>query len=425
MKIKDALSQVGKEVEIRGWVYRHRSSGDVCFVVIRDSTGIMQAVVRRNEVDERSWKDAEDSYIESSAELRGIVAEDKRAPGGAELRVRSYSLISKGEVYPITKDQSDEFLLDVRHLWLRSRRMASVLKLRHHLLNYAEEFLRKEGFYKVDPPMLTISGAEGGSDMFELDYFGRKAYLTQSSQLYAEAAIFSLERVYTLAPSFRAEKSRTTRHLTEFWHLEPEAAFVHQKENMEIQERLVEYIAQNLLKHSEEIILAGGNPDELKEVRAPFERLDYSDAVEEVNRKGGKMKEGEDFGSDEEALLTGDRTKPIFVVGFPKEIKAFYMREDPERKGRALCADMLAPRGHGEIIGGSERIWDLNELNQRIKELKLDVSSYSWYIDLRRYGSVPHSGFGMGIERTLKWMAGLNHIRDAIPFPRTITRLYP
>jgi len=426
-RISDILKKEGTKVSIRGWVYRERTSGNLRFLIIRDASGIMQCAVKKDKVDEKSWKDAEKAYIESSIEITGTTKEDTRAPGGMELQVEKVNLVSQGEPFPISKDLSEEFLLDVRHLWLRSQKMANIMKARYYIENYLHEFFDKEGFFELAPPIITKSQCEGGSTLFEMNYFGDKAYLTQSSQLYAEVFIFGLEKVYVLAPSFRAEKSRTIRHLAEYWHLEPEMAWYDQEMNMKLQEDMVEYVVQNMVKKHPDLLEAcGRKPDELKKIKIPFPRMDYEDAVDEVNKLGGKMKKGEDFGADEEAILTKDYDVPLFIHHFPKDIKAFYMREDPERPGTVLNNDLLAPKGHGEIIGGSERIWELDELVKRMKEFKLDPEGdMKWYVDLRRYGSVPHSGFGLGIERLTKWILNLDHIRDAIPFPRTITRCYP
>jgi asparaginyl-tRNA synthetase len=420
--------QEGKEVTVRGWVHRQRTGGNMVFAVIRDPTGVIQVAIKKDKVSDKDWKDANDAYVESSLTVKGVVKKDDRAPGGYELQATGFSLISRGEPFPIAKDLSEEYLLDIRHLWMRSQKMTSIMKARHHIVNYLRDFFNKDGFYEIAPPIITKSGCEGGSTLFEMDYFGDKAYLTQSSQMYAEVFVFSLGKVFVLAPSFRAEKSRTIRHLAEYWHLEPEMAFYDQKMNMELQEQMVEYAVQNMVKHHPDLLKAcGRDPEDLAKVRIPFERMDYSKAVDRVNELGGKMEHGQDFGADEEAILTKTAIKPIFVHNFPKDIKAFYMREDPHKPGTVLNSDLLGPGGHGELIGGSERIWQYDELIARMKEQGLDKNlvDYQWYIDLRRYGSVPHSGFGLGVERFVKWILNLDHIRDAIPFPRTITRCYP
>ncbi len=416
----------GKEVSVRGWVYRIRSSGNMVFAVVRDPTGIIQVAVKKDKVGKKDWKAANEAYVESSLIVKGSVRKDERAPGGFEIQATGFELISRGEPFPIAKDLSEEYLLDIRHLWLRSQKMTDIMKARHQIVNYLREFFDKEGFYEIAPPIITKSGCEGGATLFEMDYFGEKAYLTQSSQMYAEVFVFSLGKVYVLAPSFRAEKSRTIRHLAEYWHLEPEMAFYDHEMNMELQEKMVLYAVEKMVKeHPELLKRCGREPSDLKKVKGPFERMLYKDAVKRVNELGGKMEYGEDFGADEEALLTKELDKPLFVHKYPKDVKAFYMRADPKNPELVLNNDLLAPKGHGEIIGGSERIWDYEELMERVKEQKLDVKDYQWYIDLRRYGSVPHSGFGLGIERFVKWILNLDHIRDTIPFPRTITRCYP
>jgi len=417
----------GKDVALRGWVHRHRVSGNMVFVVMRDPSGIIQIAVKKDKVPEKDWKDANDAYVESSFTVTGRVKKDDRAPGGYEIEASGFSLISRGEPFPIAKDLSEEFLLDIRHLWVRSQKMTNIMKARHHMVNYLREFLdEKEGFYEIAPPIITRSGCEGGSTLFEMDYFGEKAYLTQSSQMYAEVFIFALGKVYVFAPSFRAEKSRTIRHLAEYWHLEPEMAFYDYHMNMELQEAMITHVAQSMVKEHPELLKAcGRDPLDLEKVKGPFPRMEYKDAVEKVNELGGKMEWGQDFGADEEALITKEHHKPLFVNKFPKAIKAFYMKEDPQNPELVLNNDLLAPQGHGEIIGGSERIWHYDELIARMKEQNLDMKDYQWYLDLRRYGSVPHSGFGMGVERVVKWMLNLDHIRDAIPFPRTINRCYP
>jgi len=417
----------GKEVALRGWVHRLRVSGNMAFVIMRDPSGIIQLAVKKDKVSEKDWKDANDAYVESSFTVTGVVKKDDRAPGGFEIQATGFTLISRGEPFPISKDLSEEFLMDVRHLWLRSQKMTNIMKARHHLDNYLREYLDDvEGFYEMAPPIITRSGCEGGSTLFEMDYFGEKAYLTQSSQMYAEVFIFALGKVYVLAPSFRAEKSRTIRHLAEYWHLEPEMAFYDQKMNMQLQENMVHYAVDKMVKEQPELLKAcGRDPEDLKKVTLPFDRMDYAKAVDKVNELGGKMEHGQDFGADEESILTKELVKPLFIHNFPSDIKAFYMKEDPEKPGTVLNADLLAPAGHGEIIGGSERIWHYDELVAKMKAQKLNLKDYQWYLDLRKYGSVPHSGFGLGIERFVKWVLNLDHIRDTIPFPRTITRCYP
>lgn len=425
LPIGKALASDGKEVTIKGWVHRKRSSGGKAFVIVRDRTGTIQCIVDKSKVREEEWNDTEKAYNESSIIVRGSVRKDERAPGGAEIDVKELRVVHIGEQFPITEYQSPEFLLDVRHLWLRSQRLINAMQARSYVFRYARKFLDGKGFYEITPPLITKAGGETGASMFEVDYFGEKAYLTESSQLYAEAMISSLEKVYSFAPSYRAEKSRTTKHLTEYWHLEPEMAYFNNAKSMKLQEQLVSYMAAQLAKNNEEILKYFNiAPADLLKIRPPFKRITYEKAIALLNEKGSEKKYGDDFGVEEERLLTEHEEKPIFVYNWPKEIKAFYMPVNKDGKTVA-CADMLAPKGHGEIIGGSERIWKLDELMARMKEVGLNVENYNWYIDLRKYGSVPHAGFGLGIERVIKWMLNLDHIRDAIPFPRLINRIVP
>lgn len=416
----------GKKVNVRGWVHRTRTGGGIAFVLIRDSSGVIQCALKQDRVDGEMWERANGVFIESSVAASGVVKEDKRAPGGYELEGTDFDVVWKGEPFPIAKDKSTEFLLDTRHLWLRSQRLTNIMKARHHIVGYLREFFNGRGFWELSPPIITKAGCEGGATLFGLDYFGEKAYLTQSGQLYAEVFITALEKAYILAPSFRAEKSRTVRHLTEYWHLEPEMAYYDNEMNMKLQEEMIEHVCQSLANEHQDLLHSlGRKPDDLLLVKCPFERMTYAEAVERLRSAGMSIKQGDELGADEEKTLTNDLHKPIFVTNFPKKMKAFYMREDQKNPGTALCSDMLAPEGHGEIIGGSERIWNYDELIKRIEEEKLDVKDYQWYLDLRKYGSVPHSGFGLGIERLVKWLLNLDHIRDAIPFPRTINRVYP
>ncbi len=426
MYISQVKDRVGEEIELRGWVYRKRESGGIIFVIIRDHTGIIQISIKKDNVDANSWNDANETSIESSIKVRGIIKEDPRAPGNYEIEAKEFKLIHKAEPFPITEYQSPELLLDFRHLWLRSQKMTKIMRIRSYVFRYIREFLDERDFYEITPPILTKAGGETGADLFEVKYFNEKAYLTESSQLYAEAMIFSLEKVYSFAPSFRAEKSRTVKHLAEYWHLEPEMAYYDMYDNMKLQEELVSYIAQSLARdHADLLKDFNVNIEELKGVEPPFPRYSYKEALDILKEKGSDKKWGDDFGVEEEKLLTMDQTKPIFIHHWPSEIKAFYMPDDPEYPGTVKNADMLAPKGHGEIIGGSERIWKLDELLDKMKKFKLNIENYDWYIDLRKYGSVPHSGFGMGVERVIKWLLNLDHIRDAIPFPRVINRVKP
>ncbi|MCD6549843.1 asparagine--tRNA ligase [Candidatus Micrarchaeota archaeon] len=425
----DSLAEnVGKDVWLRGWVYRIRSSSNYVFVILRDVNGIVQCIVTKNEVDRDTWERANGLYIESSFLVKGEVVKDERAPTGYEIHVKELYPVCVGEPFPISKDLSTEFLLDVRHLWVRSRRLTDIFKVRHYTLIYLREFFNKEGFFEIPPPIITKNACEGGSQVFQVDYFGEPAYLSESGQLYAEAFIYSHEKVYLYAPSFRAERSRTVRHLAEYWHLEPEAAWMFHDDNIRLQERMIEHVIRRLVEnHGPLLEKLGRSPDSLKEIRAPFPRITYDEMVDVLNKKGLRFKWGDDPGADEEKALTQDYDVPLVIERYPRDTKAFYMKVDPDDERYVLNDDVLAPQGHGEIIGGSERIWDLEELIDSMKRFGLDPENpaYKWYVDLRRYGSVPHSGFGLGIERFLKWILNLDHIRDAIAFPRTINRVYP
>ncbi|MFA6908223.1 MAG: asparagine--tRNA ligase [Candidatus Micrarchaeia archaeon] len=419
-------SHNNQAVKVRGWVHRSRTSGGLAFIVVRDSSGTMQCAVKKDAVGETAFAAASGAFIESSIMLEGTVKEDKRAPGGFELSASKFEVICQGEPFPIGKDQSTEFLLDVRHLWLRSQKLTHIMRARDHITRYLREFFFTGGFYEVAPPIITRSACEGGSTLFELNYFGSPAFLSQSGQLYSEAIVAALEKVFILAPSFRAEPSRTIRHLAEYWHLEPEMAFYSQKMNMELQEKMIEFVCQKMAnEHADLLTAVGRDPADLLLVKAPFERLPYEKAIPRLQELGFKIEWGQDVGADEEFALTKDTKIPIFLHNHPKDFKAFYMREDPAKPGTVLSADLLAPQGHGEIIGGSERIWEYDELAARMKEQKMREEDYKWYVELRKYGSVPHAGFGLGIERLVKWMLNLDHIRDTIPFPRVINRVYP
>ncbi|MCX6776205.1 MAG: asparagine--tRNA ligase [Candidatus Micrarchaeota archaeon] len=417
---------VGRDVSVRGWIYRKRSSGGVQFLVLRDSTGTMQVAIKKENVPEKAYHDADKALIESAVTAKGVVKEDGRAPGGYELQVTEFSVISFSEPFPITEHQSTELLLDLRHLWLRSQKLTNIMKVRQYLVNYLREYFFSQGFWEVAPPIITQAGCEGGSTLFEFKYFDDTAYLSQSAQLYNEVFITALEKIFVLAPSFRAEKSRTVKHLAEYWHLEAEEAFYHNEDNMKLQEELVSYACQKLAKnHADLLEFFKVKPETLAKVSPPFKRISYDDAIDFLVKKGIKKTWGDDFGTEDEEILTSGIEKPMFIYNYPKGGRAFYMKVNPENPKTVLNADMQAPNGHGELAGGSERIWEYDELMKRIKEEKLDVKSYQWYIDLRKYGSVPHSGFGLGIERLLKWVLNLDHIRDAVPFPRTINRVYP
>jgi asparaginyl-tRNA synthetase len=432
MHVSEAVKHAGGSVSLKGWVHRKRESGGILFIVLRDSTGMLQTAVKKDKVDARSWKAAQEATVESSIEVSGRVKKEERAPGGFELEVSKFENVHVSEPFPITEYQSAELLLDKRHLWLRSRRMTEIMKVRSHVFKYLREFLDDNGFYEITSPVITLAGGETGADLFEVDFFGHKAYLTESSQLYAEAMVFSLEKVYSMTPAFRAEKSRTTKHIAELWMVEPEMAFYDWKMNMELQEKLVSHIANKLAKEDEEVLNElKVDRDALLKIRPPFKRITYEKALEIVNEKGSKLRWGDDFGVPEEKMLTEGEKMPIFITSWPKEIKAFSAMVDPKNPRTVLSADMQAPNGHGEIIGGTEREWRLDKVLERmheiekIKHVKFNMKNYEWWLELRRYGSVPHSGFGMGMERLIKWLLNLDHIRDAIPFPRMSNRMYP
>ncbi len=421
-----AKEMVGKTTQIRGWVYRTRSSGGIVFAVVRDVSGVMQVTVKKGTVPHEDFDAALKAGIESSVIVEGEVAEDKRAPGGYELRATGYKVVGFAEAFPITEYQSTELLLDLRHLWIRSREQTAVSRVKAALLRGAREWFHQNDYVEVTPPIVTGVAPEDSTTLFQIKYFDRIAYLSQSAQFYLESLIFSLEKVYSLTPSFRAEKSRTPRHLAEYWHLEMEAAWVDNSGNMEVQEQLLTAMLQNAVAEcSDELKLLKRDPSKLKKIEPPFDRMKYEEAVEFLQKKGHGMSWGSDLGAIEERELTIDRTNPVFIVNYPKELKPFYMKENPDDTRTYKNSDLLAPEGYGEIIGGSERETDNDRMIAWLKEKGESLDNYKWYLDLRRYGSVPHSGFGMGIERVVTWVCGLEHIRDAIPYPRTVARVYP
>ena len=421
----------GKDVEIRGWLANRRSSGKIVFLIIRDGTGFIQATVSLGETFSREdLKFLERLPFESAILVRGRVRREPRAPfSGYELEVQGVRVVSLAqEEYPIQKkEHSVEFLMEHRHLWLRSRRQNAILRIRNTIIMGVHEFLQKEGFVLIDPPILTPAACEGTTTLFELEYFDLgKAYLSQSGQLYMEAACMAFGRVYCLAPAFRAEKSKTRRHLTEFWMVEPEAAFFTFEDNLHLQERLVSFIVQKVLSECpRELEILERDTKPLERVTPPFPRISYSEAIELLQRKGFPVRWGDDFGGDEETAVSEEFDRPVFIHHYPRAIKAFYMQPDPENPDLVLNDDLIAPEGYGEIIGGSERIYDLALLEERLREHNLPREAFEWYLDLRRFGACPHSGFGLGIERTVAWICGVHHIRETIPFPRQIYRIYP
>lgn len=422
--IQEVLSgiQEDKRVSIRGWVYRKRESKETIFLLLRDATGILQCTVKKGA---RVWKEAEKITIESSALLSGTVKQDKRAPGGYEVSVDDLTIIGLAETFPIAKDLSEEFQRDVRHLWLRSRKMNLVMRVRSEVLWFVHEFFREKGFIEISPPMFITSACEGGATLFSAKYFDQDLYLTQSAQLYSEVLIYSLEKIYTCAPSFRAEKSRTIRHLCEYWHVEPEWAFADMNDVMRVEEDLVTYICHEIAENcKQELQELGIDPEKLLKIKPPFPRITYKEAIERLQKKGFDIKWGEDTGYDEEKALAEDFGTPFFVHDYPKEIKAFYCKTHRDKPEVAMSVDMLVPKV-GELTTGGAREDDKDELIKRIKESGLRVEEYDWYIDMRRYGTVPHAGFGLGVERLLMWMLNLDNIIDAVPFPRTMRRSYP
>ncbi len=428
MRIEEAATHLGAEVEIRGWLYNKRSSGRIHFLVIRDGSGLMQAVMAKPDVSPQAFAAADGLTQESAVIVSGVVRADQRAPGGFELLVHDLQVVQVAEPYPITpKEHGVEFLMDHRHLWLRSRRQHALMRIRAEVIRAATEFLDGAGYLRVDTPILTPAAVEGTTSLFETPYFDLgTAYLAQSGQLYNEAAAMAFGRVYCFGPTFRAEKSKTRRHLTEFWMLEPEAAYMRLEEYLDLAEALVcAVVAQVLQRRRAELGVLERDVARLEAVRPPFPRLSYDEALARLASAGKPLAWGEDFGGDEETVVSAAFDRPVFVHRYPAKCKAFYMQPDPERPEVVLSADLLAPEGYGEIIGGGQRIHDLALLEQRLREHNLHAAVYKWYLDLRRYGSVPHSGFGLGIERTVAWIAGIEHVREAIAFPRLLNRLYP
>jgi asparaginyl-tRNA synthetase len=427
-RISELHRYTGQRVIVRGWVTHVRSSGKVAFVVIRDGSGVLQSVLVKSAVSPESWERFGQLTQETSVELIGEVREDKRAPGGYELGVDELRILGPSPSdYPIQpKEHGVDFLLDNRHFWIRSPRQAAILRVRHEIEQAIHDFFYEREFVRVDTPILTAAIGER-SGLFSTEYFDEgTAYLAQTGQLYGEALAAALGKVYTFGPTFRAEKSKTRRHLTEFWMIEPEVAFNDSNDNMRLQEEFVSYLVERCLeRRSAELREIERDTSKLECVRAPFPRLNYTDAIALVQRKGSATQWGEDLGAEDESLIVSDYDRPVFVCNYPKEAKAFYMKENPDDPRTVLCDDCLAPEGYGEIIGGSQREDDYDKLLRRIKEEGLPVDAYSWYLDLRKYGTFPHAGFGLGLERTVAWICGLPHIRETIPFPRLMSRLAP
>lgn len=425
--IGEVKHHVGESVIIGCWLNKKRSSGKIQFLQLRDGSGYIQGVVVKSDVGDDIWEAASKLTQESSLYITGKVKEDTRSKGGYELDVLGVQIIQLTEEYPITpKEHGVDFLMDNRHLWIRSPRQRAVLVIRAQIIQAVQQFFNERGFHLVDPPILTPSSCEGTTNLFHTKYFDEDAFLTQSGQLYMEAAAMALGRVYSFGPTFRAEKSKTRRHLIEFWMIEPEMAFVDHVENLEVQEQFVSHIVQTVLKNcGPELATLERDTSKLEKIQGSFPRITYDEAVDFLQKNGHEFTWGEDFGAPHETAIAAQYATPVFITHWPTEIKAFYMKPDPNRPEVVLCADMIAPEGYGEIIGGSQRIDDPELMEQRFQEHELSKEAYQWYLDLRKYGTVPHSGFGLGLERTVAWICGLDHVRETIPFPRLLYRLYP
>ncbi len=425
--IRSLPEKIGQEVTVLGWLAGKRSSGKIGFLQLRDGSGSVQGVVSRAEVSEAAWADLESVTLESTVRARGLVKEDRRAPSGVELQVTDFTVTFLTEDYPITpKEHGTAFLMEHRHLWLRSSRQHAALRVRSEVSQAIRDFFYQRDFVNIDSPILTPAACEGTSTLFETDYFGDKAYLSQSGQLYLEPAAAAFGRVYCFGPTFRAEKSKTRRHLMEFWMVEPEVAFLEFEGLMALAEDFVTSLVGRVLDRCKpELATLERDTSKLEGIVKPFPRLSYTDAVELLKSKGVAIEWGDDFGADDETLLANSFERPVMVHRYPAASKAFYMQPDPENPKVALALDLLAPEGYGEIIGGSQRIHDHDLLKARIEEHALPLEAFQWYLDVRRYGSFPHSGFGMGLERFVAWMCGLSHLRETIPYPRMLYKIYP
>src|SRR3989441_168008 len=436
-RIKDLPNCIGEKVTISGWLYNKRTAGKLQFPIIRDGSGYLQCVVSKKEVSEETWRAVEEATQESTVRVTGIVRAEPRAPGGVELGLESFEVVAPTQDYPITpKEHGTAFLMDIRHLWFRSSKQHAILRVRSEIEEACRDFFYERDFVLIDSPILTPAACEGTSTLFETDYFDRKAYLSQSGQLYLEPACMAFGRVYCFGPTFRAEKSKTRRHLTEFWMVEPEVAYADLDDLLDLAEDfVVTLVARALDRCRPELTTLERDITRLERIQKPFPRLTYDEAAavlmrpEIQSRARGQdappFVPGSDFGAFDETVLTETLERPVMITRYPTKIKAFYMQPDPQNPDRALCVDVLAPEGYGEIVGGSQRIHDHDLLLRRIQEHGLPLEAFRWYLDIRRYGSVPHAGFGMGIERFVSWVAGIHHLREAIPYPRTLNRLYP
>jgi len=428
ISIAEAKAHIGEQITLKGWLYNKRSSGKILFLQVRDGTGVLQGVLAEND-NPTLFSNATGLSRETSLIVRGTVAEDKRAPIGCELHVSDIEVVQQPtDPFPIElKEQTPGFLMDHRHLWIRTGRQVPVLRIRDAAFRAFRNFFYENGFTATEAPILTGTSVEGTTTLFEIEYFGDTAYLSQSGQLYLEATASALGKVYWIGPAFRAEKSKTRKHVTEFWIAEAEMSFVEHKENLQTQEDLVRYIVESVIdERSPELSELKRDIDQLRgEVADPFPRVDYGDAIRLLQDKGHDLTFGDDFGAPEEAVISDHYGKPVFIERFPVSMKPFYMKRDPQDPTRVLAADLIAPEGYGEIIGGSQRVDSVEELVRQLEESNLPIEPYQWYVDLRRFGSVPHSGFGMGLARVIQWLTGTPHIREVIPFPRQIHRLYP
>jgi len=425
--ISEISKFLSKEVLLKGWIFNIRSSGSIFFLQFRDGTGTIQVIAAKNDVSKEVFKACEKLSIESSVEIKGKVVKQPKAPTGYELQLSDLKIIQVSPRYPIgKKSHGTEFLMNHRHLWLRSSRQRAILRIRDAVIWAARQFFKKEGFVLTDSPVLTPTACEGTTTLFETDYFDQPAYLSQSGQLYIEATAAALGKVYDFGPTFRAEKSKTRKHLMEFWMLDAECAFVEHEENLKIQENMVSYIVKYVLENNKkDLKTLKRETKRLEKIKAPFHRKKYEEVIDDLNKKGFKIKFGHDFGAEEETAISEDVDKPVFVTHWPKNTKPFYMKQDPENKKLVLNSDLIAPEGYGEIIGGSQREDDYEILKANMEKAKITIKDYQWYLDLRKYGTFPHSGFGLGIERTIAWICGLDHIRETIPFPRMLNRLRP
>ncbi len=428
IRVKDLLNHTGEEVTLKGWLYNRRSSKKFHFLLLRDGSGIVQCIVTKAEIDEMVFEAIGKIPYESAIEIHGNANADERSPGGVEVHASTVEVLSEAEEYPISKQEhGPDFLLSHRHLWLRSKKQVSIMRIRNEVLKSIRDDMHERGFQCIDAPVFTPNSCEGTSTLFEVDYFDdEKAYLTQSGQLYMEAAAMALGDVYCLGPTFRAEKSKTRRHLTEFWMFEPEMAFAGLDEVMDLAEAMLQKIASRVLENCQaDLEVLERDTDQLRKAIAPFPRISYSEAVERLNDEGHPFEWGGDLGAPDESKISSWYDTPVMVHRYPEAVKAFYMKRDPKDPRLALGVDVLAPEGYGEIIGGGQREESLDTLLSRIDEHELDPENFAWYIDLRRYGSVPHGGFGLGVERTVCWLAGIEHVRECIPFPRMLYRIYP